>query len=82
MREAGFRSAYLEANGAEPDQTYPSGIVAPMPDPGAPLTIDYIWLRGPVRATSARLVFDRPAATDPTLYPSDHVGIAARIEVG
>ena len=82
MRDAGFRSAFVETNGAEPDQTYPSGIVAPMTDPGSPLTIDYIWLRGPVRATSARLVFDRPAATDHTLYPSDHVGVVAEIEVG
>ncbi len=82
MREAGFRSAYAEAIGAEPDHTYPSGIVAPMADPGSPLAIDYIWLRGPVRVKSARLVFDRPAVTDPTLYPSDHVGIAAQVEVG
>jgi endonuclease/exonuclease/phosphatase family metal-dependent hydrolase len=79
---AGFRSAFREANGAEPDHTFPSGIVAPMTDPGRPISIDYIWLSGAVRATSARLVFDRPSATDPTLYPSDHLGIAAEVTVG
>jgi hypothetical protein len=28
------------------------------------------------------LVFDRPDPEDPTLYPSDHLGISARLEVG
>ena len=43
---------------------------------------DYPWLRGAVGAEDARLVFDRPAAGDPTLYPSDHVGTAARVAIG
>ena len=33
-------------------------------------------------STSARLVFDRPAPEDPTLYPSDHLGIATVLEIG
>jgi hypothetical protein len=49
---------------------------------GEPGCLDYVWLRGAVRATDARLAFDRPAAGDPTLYPSDHLGIAARVVVG
>jgi hypothetical protein len=44
--------------------------------------LDYIWVRGPIRVTDARLVFDRPDPDDPTLYPSDHVGVAARLEIG
>ena len=36
----------------------------------------------PYRAASARLAWDRPAVGDPTLYPSDHVGIVADVEVG
>lgn len=82
IEAAGFRSAYREANGAEPDHTFPSGIVAPMTDPGRPMCIDYIWLSGAVRASSARLVFDRPSASDPTLYPSDHLGIAVEVAIG
>jgi endonuclease/exonuclease/phosphatase family metal-dependent hydrolase len=83
MRDAGFRSAYAEANGDEPAVTWPSGLEAPAMDTdGDPECLDYIWIRGAARATSARLVFDRPAAADPTLYPSDHVGIAARLEIG
>lgn len=82
LQEAGFRSAYAEANGAEPAVTWPSGIQAPgMDDDGDPGCLDYIWLRGPITVESARLAFDRPAVGDPTLYPSDHLGLAARIRI-
>jgi endonuclease/exonuclease/phosphatase family metal-dependent hydrolase len=83
LRAADFRSAYAEANGAEPAVTWPSGLVAPAMDTdGDPACLDYIWLRGAIRVESARLVFDRPAPEDPTLYPSDHLGIAAQLEIG
>jgi endonuclease/exonuclease/phosphatase family metal-dependent hydrolase len=83
MRAAGMRSAYAEANGAEPDVTWPSGLVAPAMDTdGPPGCLDYVWLGGAVRALSARLAFDRPAAGDPTLYPSDHRGVFAELELG
>jgi endonuclease/exonuclease/phosphatase family metal-dependent hydrolase len=82
MRAAGYRSAFAEANGAEPAVTWPSGLQAPAMDTdGSPECLDYIWVRGSVRVVSARLAFDRPAVDDPTLYPSDHLGIAARLEV-
>jgi hypothetical protein len=48
---------------------------------GEPDCLDYIWIRGAILATDTRLVFDRPAPDDPTLYPSDHLGVAARLEV-
>jgi endonuclease/exonuclease/phosphatase family metal-dependent hydrolase len=83
MLDAGFRSASMEANGAEPAVTWPSGIQAPGMDvDGEPGCLDYIWVRGPIAVTACRLAFDRPAADDPTLYPSDHVGLSARIRVG
>jgi endonuclease/exonuclease/phosphatase family metal-dependent hydrolase len=83
MTAAGFRSASVEANGAEPDVTGPTGLQAPAMDTdGDPRCLDYIWVRGPIRVTEARLAFDRPDVTDPTLYPSDHVGVAARLEIG
>lgn len=83
MLAAGYRSAYAEANGAEPDVTWPSGLQAPAMDTdGDPGCLDYIWLRGRVRVASARLVFDRPHPEDPTLYPSDHLGISAHLEIG
>lgn len=83
MVEAGFRSAYAEANGAEPAVTWPSGLQAPAMDTdGDPDCLDYIWVRGAVRVVDARLVFDRPHPEDPTLYPSDHLGIGAHLEIG
>jgi endonuclease/exonuclease/phosphatase family metal-dependent hydrolase len=83
MRTAGFRSAYAEANGAEPDVTWPSGLQGPAIDTdGPPGCLDYIWLRGAIGVESCRLVFDRPAVGDHGLYPSDHLGLAARLSVG
>lgn len=83
MVVAGFRSAMVEANGEEPAVTWPSGLQAEAMDTdGDPGCLDYIWVRGAVRVATARLVFDRPAVDDPTLYPSDHLGIAAELEIG
>jgi endonuclease/exonuclease/phosphatase family metal-dependent hydrolase len=82
MTEAGFRSAHLEANGAEPAVTWPSGINAPGMDTEGPAEcLDYIWLRGSVTAEACRLAFDRPAVDDPTLYPSDHLGLLATVRL-
>ncbi len=83
LRAAGFRSALLEANGAEPSVTWPSGLQAPgMDTDGSPDCLDYIWLRGAAAVEDARVVFDRPAVSDPTIYPSDHFGLAAHLRVG
>lgn len=80
---AGFRSAYLEANGSEPAVTWPSGLQAPgMDTDGDPNCLDYVWVRGAARVTAARLVFDRPDPEDPTIYPSDHLGISITLEIG
>jgi endonuclease/exonuclease/phosphatase family metal-dependent hydrolase len=83
MTAAGFRSAYAEANGAEPPVTWPSGLQAPAMDTdGDPDCLDYVWVRGAVRVLDARLAWDRPDATDPTLYASDHLGVSTHLEVG
>jgi len=83
MVGAGFRSAFAEANGDEPVVTWPSGLQAPAMDTdGDPSCLDYIWLRGRARASDARLWADRPAAHAATLYPSDHFGVVATMEVG
>jgi endonuclease/exonuclease/phosphatase family metal-dependent hydrolase len=83
MTDAGFRSSYLEANGREPDVTWPSGLEAPAKDAdGEPGCLDYIWVRGSITVESCRLAFDRPAVGDPGLYPSDHLGLSAQLGVG
>jgi endonuclease/exonuclease/phosphatase family metal-dependent hydrolase len=83
MRDAGFLSAFAAANGADPDVTWPSGLQAEAMDTeGPPGCLDYIWVKGAARVESARLAFDRPAPDDPTIYPSDHLGIAAWLTIG
>jgi endonuclease/exonuclease/phosphatase family metal-dependent hydrolase len=83
MGAAGFRSSYAEANGVEPAVTWPSGLQAPAMDTdGHPRCLDYIWVRGTIAVESARLAFDRPDPEDPTLYPSDHLGISAHLAIG
>jgi endonuclease/exonuclease/phosphatase family metal-dependent hydrolase len=83
MRGAGFRSAHFEANGVEPAVTWPSGIQAPGMDvDGDPGCLDYIWVRGAITVASCRVVFDRPAADDATLFPSDHFGLSAYLKIG
>jgi endonuclease/exonuclease/phosphatase family metal-dependent hydrolase len=83
MQDAAFRSAFREANGAEPEVTWPSGLLGPAIDTdGPPGCLDYIWLRGAVVVESCGLAFDRPAVDDPGLYPSDHLGLTARLAVG
>ncbi len=83
MVGTGFRSAHREANGAEPAVTWPSGLQAPAMDTeGDPDCLDYIWIRGAAAVDDCRLVFDRSAVGDPTLYPSDHLGLAAHLRIG
>jgi endonuclease/exonuclease/phosphatase family metal-dependent hydrolase len=83
MRGAGFRSAFAEANAHEPAVTWPSGLQAPAMDTdGSPECFDYVWVRGAAQVADAHLAFDRPHPDDPTLYPSDHLGISARLEIG
>lgn len=39
--------------------------------------IDYLWASPTLRVENARLTLDRPASNDPSLYPSDHLGLCA-----
>lgn len=79
MTDAGYRSGYAEATGRHPSRTFPSGLQAPNREGyiGWPEgCIDYVWIKGDVRAMTASLGFVAPAPDDPTLYPSDHFGVA------
>ena len=83
MWAAGFRSAMVEANGTEPEVTWPTGIIAPTMDTdGGPRCLDYVWLRGAIAARAARLCFDVAPVDDPTIFPSDHRGIVVEAEIG
>lgn len=83
MVAAGFRSACLAANGSEPGVTWPSGLQGPAIDTdGEPSCLDYIWVRGEASVAAAAVVFNRPSADDPGLYPSDHFGLSAWLLLG
>jgi endonuclease/exonuclease/phosphatase family metal-dependent hydrolase len=85
MLDAGFRSGYAEAAGANPSITFPSGLQAPdrREYVGWPEgCIDYVWIQGEVAATSAILAFNAAAPDDPTLLPSDHFGVVVDLALG
>lgn len=83
MLAAGYRSAYAEANGAEPAVTWPSGIQAPTMDTdGDPNCLDYAWLRGRGKVARAWVAANEHPAGDPTIFPSDHFAVVAEVEIG
>ena len=43
--------------------------------------IDYIWLDGPLEVLASEVCFNRPSASDATLYPSDHAGVWADVAI-
>ncbi|MBI4202016.1 MAG: endonuclease/exonuclease/phosphatase family protein [Chloroflexi bacterium] len=53
------------------------------PDAFVPLTrcIDYIWVTGSLRVVESGRCFDQPDPQDETLWPSDHVGVWADLEL-
>jgi endonuclease/exonuclease/phosphatase family metal-dependent hydrolase len=75
-----FTSAYRMMHGEEPAFTFPTPLVAA--ECHAPETIDYIFV-DPRRfaVQTAHLAFNSPALNDPILYPSDHYGLAAVLEL-
>eukprot|EP00744_Colponema_vietnamica_P004919 GILI01007275.1.p1 GENE.GILI01007275.1~~GILI01007275.1.p1 ORF type:complete len:571 (+),score=174.72 GILI01007275.1:60-1772(+) len=82
VQQHGFQSAYLTANGKEPETTFPSGLQAPTMDTDPPDCLDYIWIKGEgVRVLSAHLDADKPLPTDSTIYPSDHIAVCTEVEI-
>ncbi len=77
----GYRSAYAVAAGHEPLATFPTALQQPLSDWAG--CLDYIFISPAIkRVQSAAIFCDKPAEEDDTLYPSDHVGLIAGIDVG
>jgi endonuclease/exonuclease/phosphatase family metal-dependent hydrolase len=86
-----LRSAHEEANGDEPEWTHPTPFVhaidaqaafgVPVLPDGKGHAIDYVFVSPPVDVVSCRTAFDQPAPDEPSLYPSDHIGLVARVAV-
>jgi endonuclease/exonuclease/phosphatase family metal-dependent hydrolase len=76
-------SAYETVHGKEPDMTLPTALYPADEWPAdwpRFVTVDYVFVSPSVQVTGAQVTFDQPDSGDPTLYPSDHFGLAAAIE--
>ena len=73
-----LRSAHAVAHGEDPAKTWPTPL---RPGVGTGSVIDYVLVDHSVEVLGAELTFDRAAPTDPTLFASDHFGIAATVTV-
>lgn len=74
-----FASAHEAAHGREPAKTWPTPVNDWDKSPAG--TLDYVFVDG-ATVLEAALAFDRPSPDDPDLYPSDHLGVIAKLEVG
>ena len=84
-------SAVLMATRYRPTQREPTAF-APLADrdgsvshpdwPRMDRCIDYIWVPGAIRIVDSGVCFNQPSSEDPSLWPSDHIGVWANLEFG
>jgi endonuclease/exonuclease/phosphatase family metal-dependent hydrolase len=83
-------SAGLMAGRFRPTQTAPTaftplagqdGAVSHPYWPRMDRCIDYIWVSGAIGIAAGGVCFDRPSPDDPSLWPSDHAGVWADLEM-
>ena len=91
LNEGGFKSAYREFHGEEPEKTFNTGLISPYMDPDPPCTVDYIFYRGGKIKTSpessrvkliySKVMGDKHDPSDHTIYGSDHYPLVAEFEI-
>lgn len=83
-------SAALMATRFRPSQTRPTAFTALADGDGnvshptwarMDRCIDYVWVDGPLAVVASEVCFDHPCTRDPALYPSDHAGVWADLEL-
>jgi len=79
LMKSRFTSAYESANGSEPEKTWPTPVNTY--DDSPPGCLDYVFVDGGAKVDSAALAFDTPHPLDADLFPSDHIGVVARLTV-
>ena len=78
MRQS-YRSTFVEYRGYDPIATFPTAL---LPDVNWSGCLDYIFISSAIaKVVEVSLFCKKPDATDPTLYPSDHVGLLATLEI-
>jgi endonuclease/exonuclease/phosphatase family metal-dependent hydrolase len=79
LMKSRFRSAVETANGREPEKTWTTPVNTYDTSPHG--TLDYIFISKEWRVVEAGLAFDQPAPHDKNIYPSDHLGLYAILEL-
>ncbi len=83
-------SIQLMAAHFQPTQTEPTAFTPLMEPCGTPShpywkrfdrCIDFIWVTESVNVLASGLAFNKPDSNDPTLWPTDHVGVWADLEL-
>lgn len=75
-----FNSAHEALHHCEPDYTSPTPLSPEWHKPWRG-TVDYVFINQFLRVRDCRVVLNQHAPHDPWLYPSDHFGIAADLEI-
>lgn len=74
-----FRSAFVDLRGYDPLATFPTAMADRSDDWSG--CLDYVFISKAIpKVIDARIFCKRPAADDPKLYPSDHVGLLVTLE--
>ena len=83
-------SICLMSGALRPTQTQPTAFT-PLQEPGGSPThpewerfdrcIDYLWVTESIAVRASGLCFNQPTPDNPTLWPSDHVGVWADLEL-
>jgi len=79
LMKRGYRSAYEAVHGGEPEKTWPTPVNTFDSSPAG--TLDYIYVSEEFGIKDSGLAFDRPSEGDSNLYPSDHLGLFATLEL-
>jgi endonuclease/exonuclease/phosphatase family metal-dependent hydrolase len=77
IMKARFRSAHEAVHGREPGKTWPTPVNTWDKSPAG--TLDYVYVSPEWQVLDAGLCFDRPSPDDPDVYPSDHIGVFAKL---
>ena len=72
-----YRSAYETVHGKEPEWTWTTPVNKWDNSPQG--TLDYVYVLEQFEVLDAGLAFNKPSPEDPELYPSDHIGVWARL---
>lgn len=79
MMKRRFRSAVETAQGREPEKTWTTPVNTYDDSPHG--TLDYIYVSPEWRVVDAGLAFDQPSPHNANMFPSDHIGLFAVLEL-